>query len=409
MSAYGIEKIRCYPTTLRLDFDALARARGVDAGYLHRELMVDSRGLNPGWEDVVTMAVNAARPMLSEADRAAIGLLIVATETSLDQEKSLSSWILGHLALADSCRHFEVKSACYAGTAALKMALGWLASGMARPGQKALVITSDESLPSLGEPWEFVLGAGATAMLVSDAPGFLEIELDKSGVYAHDVTDVIRPLPWLETGNSELSLLSYMEALVASYEQYERAVGPLDFRTFFQHNAYHVPFGGITYRAHKQLMTLHSCATKAEIQADFARRVLPSLHFTRRMGSTYAGGIFLALLGLLSGAEDLREGERIGIFSYGSGSCAEFYSALAGARARAVAEAAGLEELLGNRLEVSVETYERLERERSCSRREPGFTPDPGAVPGLYEAWYRGRGLLVYRGSNDYVRHYENS
>lgn len=409
MTSYGIEKIHCYPTSLRLDFDALAQARGVDAGYLHRELMVDHRGLNPGWEDVVTMAVNAARPMLSEEDLASVGLLIVATETGLDMEKSVSSWVLGHLGLPDDCRHFEVKSACYAGTAALRMAQAWLASGLARAGRKALVITSDESLPSLHKPWEFVLGAGAVAMLVSGTPDILEIELDKSGIYAHDVTDVIRPLPWLETGNSELSLVSYLEALVASYEQYARAAGPLDFQTYFRFNAYHLPFGGIGYRAHKQLMTLYTSATKAEIQADFQRRVRPSMHYTRRMGSAYAGGIFLALLGIMSAAEDLREGDRIGIYSYGSGSCAEFYSGRVGARAQAEARACGLEEQLESRFQVPVETYERLEEERSRSRRDGGFTPDFEAVPGLYEARYRGRGLLVYRGSKDHVRHYEDS
>ena len=115
MKPIGIEKIRVYPTALQLNLDRLAEARGYDVAYMHKELMVERRGVNPPWEDPVTMAVNAAKPMLTPEDIASIGLLIVASETSLDQEKALSSWVLQHLGLPNHCRHFEIKIACYAG------------------------------------------------------------------------------------------------------------------------------------------------------------------------------------------------------------------------------------------------------------------------------------------------------
>jgi 3-hydroxy-3-methylglutaryl CoA synthase len=131
---YGIEKIRVYPTALQLDLEELAKERGYDVAHMHKELMVEKRGVNPPWEDSVTMAVNAAKPMLTKEDIASIGLLIVASETGLDHEKALSSWVFHHLGLPSNCRHFEVKIACYSGTAALKMGISWLASGMAKNG-----------------------------------------------------------------------------------------------------------------------------------------------------------------------------------------------------------------------------------------------------------------------------------
>ena len=57
----GIEKINAYPCTLTLDMVALAEARGVSPAHPLEELWVESRSLNPVWEDPVTMAVNAAR------------------------------------------------------------------------------------------------------------------------------------------------------------------------------------------------------------------------------------------------------------------------------------------------------------------------------------------------------------
>jgi len=109
---YGIEKISVYPTALQLDLVDLANARGYDVAHMKKDLMVEKRGVNPPWEDTVTMAVNAAKPMLTKEDIASIGLLIVASETGLDGEKALSSWVLHHLDLPSTCRHFEVKIAC---------------------------------------------------------------------------------------------------------------------------------------------------------------------------------------------------------------------------------------------------------------------------------------------------------
>jgi hydroxymethylglutaryl-CoA synthase len=406
---YGIEKIRVYPTATQLDLAELAAVRGYDVAHMHKELMVEKRGVNPPWEDSVTMAVNAAKPMLTAEDIASIGLLIVASETGLDHEKALSSWVFHHLDLPSACRHFEVKIACYSGTAALKMGISWLASGMAKKGQKALIITTDESLNSIHRPWEYVCGGGAVAMLVSDKPDFLALEMEKFGIYSHEVADVIRPLPWLETGNSEHSLFSYMEALAATYEDYQANVGDFDFTTYFKYNIYHVPFSGISFRAHKQLLRMNTEMDNDEIAVDFTKKVLPSISYSKDIGGTYGGSVFLALLATIDHVNDLTAGDRLGVFSYGSGSCAEFYSFLYTEKSKAVAAQAGLKNLLDNRYKINVAQYEAMENAREQRIKEGDFTPDFTMADGLYDAAYQGKGLLVYTGSKGFYRSYKFS
>jgi hydroxymethylglutaryl-CoA synthase len=343
---------------------------------------------------------------ITEADRKEIELLIVATESGVDDEKALSTWVHRYLRLTPHCRNFEIKHACYGGTAGLQMAVNWVASGIAR-GAKALVIAADESRMHLGRPWEFVLGAGAAAVLVSDTPQIVEVELGKSGYWTQEISDLTRPTSRVETGNSETSLLSYVDALEGAYAHYLERVDPLlDFDTFFSKNIYHAPFGGMTFRAHRTLLRHWKSITKREAWEHFERKTLPSLKYLRRMGGTYAASTFIGLLGLLEDATDLVAGDRVSIFSYGSGSCAEFYSALVCPEARQRAKEARLTELLDVRRRLSVEEYEAVERERSSYIDVGCYAPELDVLGGWYERHYRGKGLLEFRGMRDYYRQY---
>ncbi len=380
--------------------------RGYDIDRLHNDLMLFERGVNPVWEDSVTMAVNAAKPLLSRIDPQTIGLLIVATETGLDYEKSLSTWVHRFLGLPSTCRHFEVKSACYGGTLALKQSLAWLRSGMLPPEKKALIITTDHSLISLHEPWEYVNGAGAVAFVVSDQPDFFIIEPENYGFYTSESSDVIRPLPWVETGNADDSLYSYMDGLVESYEAFCKRLKDQDMEKFLDYMIYHVPFAGISYRAHKRVMTLQNIP-KSRVMEAFELKTKPSLYFPQRIGGTYTGSIFIALLSLVYYASKLKPEDRVGIFSYGAGYSAEFYSGLIGPSAHAIAKRADLETLLNKRQKISVEDYENAENERVRMSREACFSPDFNRMPQVYDQVYNGKKFLTYRGSNNYMRTYE--
>jgi hydroxymethylglutaryl-CoA synthase len=401
----GIEKIRAWPSTGVLDMADLCAARNHDPKDVSDNLFVDARSVSPPWEDPVTYAINAAMGMLSDEDRERIELVIVGTETAVDLEKPISSWVHRHMGLKRHCRNFEVKHACYSGTAGLMMALGWLASGLS-PDGKALVINTDHSTVGIGDPWEYVMGCAAAAMLVSRQPGFFEIEWGKSGLYSNEVSDVIRPTGRVETGNSETSLFSYLEGVDGAYDAYEARVGEVDFDAYFAKNIYHIPFGGITFRAHKMLLGRWKDVSKAEAWESYQKKTLPSLTFNRRISATYGSSTFIGLLGLVHACEDLMPGDRVGIYAYGSGSMAEFWSGLIGDNARRVERAADLKGLLDARKKLTVAQYEAVERERDASVGARDYVPSRDLVPGWWEECYAGKGLFYLEKVEGHFRHY---
>ncbi|HEY5957581.1 MAG TPA: hydroxymethylglutaryl-CoA synthase, partial [Polyangiaceae bacterium] len=257
------------------------------------------------------------------------------------------------------------------------------------------------------ESWEPVCGAGGAAVLLSTTPRVLEYETGCAGVYAHEVSDVIRPNMRLETGNSETSLFAYLQAVEGAYENYCTVVGhPIDFDQHFVRMLYHTPFAGMTYRAHRALLSAFSNLSNKETKAHYEKKTLPAVRHNRRMGATYGASTFIGLLGLLDGDSQVAPGDRIGIFAYGSGSCAQFYSAKLGTGAREAAKLANLGALLDARRPLTVAEYEAVERIRDAHVGVSDFTPDLTILDRWYEQYYRDRRLLVLRGIADYYRDY---
>ncbi len=405
----GIERIAAYPCTLSLDMRALAEARDHDPRHPIDELWVTSRSVNPPWEDPVTMAVNAALQVVTPADREAIELVIVGTESSPDHGKPISTYVQRWCQIQPNCRNFEAKHACYGGTSGLMMAAHWVASG-ASPGKKALVVTSDQSRTHLGQPWEYVLGAAATAMIVSAEPDVLELELDKTGYWTSEIFDTYRPTARKEVGHADTSLYGYLEALEACYDHFLRKVGPIDYDAYFKKHVYHVPFGGMTFRAHRALLRRwrEDMGVKAA-REHFERKSKPALKYNAQVGGSYTSATFLALMGLIDSFEDLDPGDRISMFSYGSGSCAEFYAARIGAHARARVAAARLQAGLDARQPLTVPEYEAVEELRSGQIDQSDFQVDKSGLRGLYDRVYAGQGRLVLDGVEGYQRSYRLS
>ncbi len=401
----GIEKIWAYPCTLSVDLLALAEVRGRPPQELRDDLLVLSRSINPLWEDPVTMAVNAARPMLTEEDRRDIELVVVGTESSVDQSKAMSTYLHRFLELGPNCRNYESKHACYSGTVAVMMAAHWVASGAA-PGKKALVVCSDQSRESLDEHYEYVMGAGAVAMLISDNPRVLRFaDLRTHGYFTCDALDTFRPTSRVETGNNEISLYSYLDALESAYAHFQSKAGGVDFDEYFKWHIYHVPFGGMAFQAHRTALRYCKRMKKSEAMAHFERKVRPSLLYNMYMGGTYAASTFLALMGLVD-SEDVRPGDRVSMFSYGSGSGGELYPAVIGPDAKELIGAVKLREQIESRRTLALEEYEWLERERHRLIDVGDHRPDTSWLGDLYQERYQSSGLLVYRGVSDYCREY---
>jgi len=403
----GIEKIGVYPCSLALPMRVLCEARGRDAADIRDAMMIDERSVNPLWEDPVTMAVNAANSILTEEDRRQVELLVVASESGVDYEKPLSTWVQRNAGLGSNCRNFEIKHACYGGTAALQMAAYWLASGFSRDG-KALIVATDQSRPHFGKPWEFVMGAGSAAVLLSNQPRILELELGKNGYWTNEISDLIRPTGKVETGNSETSLVSYLDALDAAFDHFLcRVPEASDYDGYFQRHVYHMPFGGMAWRAHKALLRRSQPVSTKEAWANFQRKGLAALQHIRRMGATYSSSTFIGLVGLIEGTLDMQAGERVSMFSYGSGCCAEFYCGRICAEAKAEAARARLGEQLNARRPLSIAEYEAIESQRIQWADCGDYEVPLDGLNGWYDRAYRGRRLLTFRGLKEFYRQYE--
>lgn len=408
MRKVGIEKLNVYGTSMYLDQADLAEARGKDPEQIKKDYLIETRSLNPTWEDTVTMAANAAMTMLSEEDKKDIGMLIVGTEGSVDFGKPISTNVHSALGLGPNVRNYETKFACYSGVAALDTAVNWVASGLNK-GKKALVIASDFSRQHLGKLEEFVLGGCAAAALVSDDPKIIEYDLEKKGTWTTDIYDTFRPSALAEVGNNEVSLFSYMDAVQGSYEHYkEQAGGEVDFDNDFSYFVYHTPFPGIAFQAHRTLTRENAPKKKPELRADFENRVIPALAYSRRVGSTYGTSNLTGLAALVNHAEDA-EGKHIALFAYGSGAIGEFYSGTILLGAKAEMAKMKIDERLDQRRRCSVEEYEAIEKLRETYVENSDFVPDYTILDGWYEKHYKGSGLLVLKEVKDWYRTYENA
>ncbi len=118
----GIEMLNAYCGQLSLDIRTLFEARGLDLARFNN-LMMEKKSIGLPCEDAVTFGVNAAKPIIEKLDpveRNRIELVITSTESAIDFGKSLSTYIHKYLNLSPKCRLFEVKQACYGGTALYK-------------------------------------------------------------------------------------------------------------------------------------------------------------------------------------------------------------------------------------------------------------------------------------------------
>lgn len=410
----GIEKIDLYGGRAYLDIAELAMARGGTLEELKRRQVApyEVRAILPPYEDAVTLAVNAAERLLTDDDRDRIELIVVATESAVDLGKPISTWVQRFCRLPANSRNFEVKHMCYGGTAALRMAASWAASNV-RPERKALVINADLSRArdhlsaeddDLGE---LTAGGSAVAMLVGDEPQVLELELDKAGYWAREISDALRPNSRTGIITGRTSLYSYLDALEETYEEYRRVVGDVDFDRHFAKNIYHAPFPGMTMIAHRTLLNAIGVDGKAAIEESYRARVADSTHFIRRIGSAYGGSTFICLLGMLQAATDLHGGDRLSIFAYGSGCQAEFYSGLVGPTAAELVRGRDIGGHLEARLKLKVEQYDQIEEACETNIDERSFQPLTQDVGDLYDQRYDGRRLLVLEDVRDYRRTYQ--
>ncbi len=418
MTNVGIEALNVYAGVAKLDLQQFAQARNL-APDRFRKLLMHEKTVALPTEDAVSYAVNAAKLLIdemSDAERNAIELLIVCTESGIDFGKTTSTYVHDYLNLSRNCRMFELKQACYSGAAGLQMAANLILS-QTSAGAKALVIASDISRAfphsqnsayseeeSFAEPSS---GAGAVAFIVSDKPNIFQLDIGASGFYGFEVLDTARPtIDAVEFGDNDVSLLAYLDCCENAYRHYTAKVDGVDFGQTFGYLAYHTPFGGMVKGAHQMMLRKFLRMRGEASSADFQTRVIPSLRYCQQVGNIMGATIFLALASLIDHAP-LPSPQRVGLFSYGSGCCSEFFSGVVTPNSKAQLARRGIGGHIGRRIPLTMSQYDKIvAHNHQITFGTRNVTPDLNLIPDVRQQ-IEGSGLLMLNRIDNYHRKYE--
>lgn len=312
----GIDKISFHVPNYYLDMTDLALARQIDPNKFHIGLGQDQMAILPMTQDIITLGANAAKKIITPEDSEKIDMVIVGTESSTDFSKSAAVIIHRLLNIQPFARSFEIKHACYGGTAALQQARDYIA---AHPQRKVLVIAADIAKYGLKTGGEPTQGCGAVAMLVSAEPRILALNND-SVFYSEDVYDFWRPAghdyPLVDGHlSNDIYINSFLKVWAQNKKINQKNSNDYAALTF------HLPYTKMGRKALRGIFPTISEAEQKRLEARYDEAIL----YSRRVGNLYTGSLYLGLISLLENA-NLKAGEQIGLFSYGSGAVSEFFS-----------------------------------------------------------------------------------
>ncbi|MGI1826787.1 hydroxymethylglutaryl-CoA synthase [Ligilactobacillus salivarius] len=346
----GIDKINFFTSNLYVDMTELAITRNEDPDKYLIGIGQSKMAVIPPTQDIVTMGANAAESILTDEDKESIDLVIVGTESGIDNSKSAAAYIADLLGLRDDIRTFEIKQACYGATAALQMAKAQVALN---PDSKALIIGADIAKYGLNTPGEVTQGGGAVAMLVSANPKLLSFE-GGSTYLSRNIMDFWRPLGHSEAlVDGKYSSNVYLDFFNNVYSNYKDKTGfTID---NFEALLFHLPYTKMGLKALREAQK----DADAKVSAKLVHRFEDSRLYNRQVGNLYTGSLYLSLLSLLENNDDLKSGDRLGLFSYGSGAQGEFFAMLLRKDYRKYLMNT-TNEFLQKRTRISVEEYEKI-------------------------------------------------
>ena len=347
----GIDKIGFATANYVLKLADLAEARNIAPEKLSKGLLVKEFSVAPVTEDIVTMGASAAAAILTEEDKNEIDMVIVASESGIDQSKASAVFVHGLLRIQPFARSFEMKEACYSATAALDYAKLHVEK---RPSSKVLVIASDIAKYGIETPGEPTQGAGSIAMLITSHPRILAFNEDNVA-QTRDIMDFWRPnystTPFV---NGMYSTQQYLDSLKTTWAEYQKhnQVSLKDFAAV----CFHLPYPKLALKGMKKIMDKSLPIEQQEqLQANFEQSIL----YSQKVGNIYTGSLFLGLLSLLENSTTLKAGDRIALFSYGSGAVSEIFSGQLVAGFNQQLKANRME-ILNKRTPLSIPDYEKV-------------------------------------------------
>lgn len=314
----GIDKIGFAMPKYFLDIKDLAIKKNENPNKFIKGLLQDQMSVAPITQDIVTLGATAATEILTEEDKQKIDMIIVGTESGVDESKSASVFIHNLLGIQPFARSIEIKEACYGATAAISFAKSHIVKN---PNSYVLVIASDIAKYGIGTSGESTQGAGSCAILIKKDPSLLILN-DDNVCQTRDIMDFWRPnyskYPFVD---GHFSSKQYLDCLTTTWVEYcKRNKKSLnDFSAF----CFHLPFAKLGLKGLNSLFY-------ENIDKDFKNALLDnfnsSIIYSKKIGNIYTGSLYLSLLSLLENSETLKEGDTVGMYSYGSGAVCEIFS-----------------------------------------------------------------------------------
>lgn len=347
----GIDKIGFYTPNVYVDMEKLAEVRGVEPAKYTIGIGQEKMAVAPLYHDSVSLAANAALSILDDEDKEAIDFVLFGSESGVDHSKSGAVWVHHLTGIQKNARCVELKHACYGATAGIKLAMGHVALN---PDKKVLVLGSDIAKYGLNSGGEPTQGAGAVAMVISSNPRILSLDND-SAPMTKNISDFWRPLysdfPMVDGKFSNEAYLGLLKDVWDSYkEQTDRELSD------FEAMCFHLPY---TKMGKKAIQAITEGADESE-----TKRLMNSYHdsiyYNKQVGNIYTGSLYLSLLSLLEQGPELKEGSRLGLYSYGSGAVGEFFSGVLKPDYKKYLHKESHESVLEDRRELPIDEYETI-------------------------------------------------
>ena len=312
----GIDKIGLFTPNKYVDMVDLAHARNQDPNKFLIGIGQSEMSVADQTQDAVSMGIKATMKYIDRIDKDKVGLLVLGTESGIDQSKSASLFVKTALKLKPEVRTFEVKEACFGLTAAVMIARDFV---RVHPDQTAIVIGSDIARYGVNTGGEVTQGAGSVSMLIKADPKILALN-DGHSAYSEDINDFWRPnASRVAMVDGKYSTQVYLDFFKKTFNDYKKQKN-LE-TSAFDAIVYHLPFTKMGLKANRIAVEDQDQAVTENLETSFEA----SKQLSRRVGNIYTASLYMSLLSLLENG-NLAAGSLIGLFSYGSGAMGEFYS-----------------------------------------------------------------------------------
>lgn len=346
----GIDQLAFYTPKTYLDLVDLAHARGEEPDKYRIGIGQSEQAVIPVTQDAVTLAANAAVKIVNQENRDKIAMVLFGTESGIDNSKATAIYLKRLLKLPDTIRAVEIKQACYGATAGVQFAHDYV---RLHPDKQVLVIGADIARYGLNTPGEVTQGGGAVALTISAEPKLLNLD-DETAFRSEDIMDFWRPLYRTEAlVDGRFSENVYIDFFRAVWQDYQQQTGRkiTDFAAF----AFHLPFTKMGLKALRAILPEASDAQQQELLTNFEA----SRQYNRQVGNLYTGSLYLSLRSLFDNAA-LKPGQRLGLFSYGSGAEGEFFSGTVSDQFNVAKSQQWFTNFFKNRQRLDMSQYERL-------------------------------------------------